>query len=83
MQSSLSIFPCLFKASSHGVSWRYSLGDLSTTISLHHGNIVLTLQIDPKLRTVSKISAGSDRRIGGDRATTIQNVGKGIHRWIA
>jgi len=56
--------------------------DLGTALTLDDSNVVLALQIKPKLGTISKISAEPDGRICGYRPTSIQYVCDAT-RWYA
>src|SRR5229473_1642184 len=49
--------------------------DVRALLAFDHGNIVLALQIEPEPRRVAEISAQPHRRIGGNRAPSIENVG--------
>jgi hypothetical protein len=49
-------------------------------LTLDDRNIVLALQIKPELCAVSKVAAKTNRRIGGNRSATIQNVGDAARR---
>lgn len=52
----------------------HPLRDLTALLPLHHGNVVLALQIEPELRTVAEITAEPHRRIGGDGAPSVQDI---------
>src|ERR1700685_2833640 len=49
--------------------------DLGALLPLDHADIVLTLQVQPKLCAVAEISAEPHRGIGRDRAAAIEDVG--------
>jgi len=49
-------------------------------LAFHHRDIVLALQVEPKLRAVAKIAAEADRRVGGDRTAAVPNVGDAAGR---
>ena len=51
-----------------------ALGDLGAVFALHHGDVVLALQIEPELRTIAEIAAEPHGRIGGNRTAAVQNV---------
>ena len=57
-------------------------GDLRAAFALDHGDIVLPLQVQPKLRAIAEISAEADSWIGGDLASAIQNI-RDAPRWHA
>jgi hypothetical protein len=48
--------------------------NLPTAFALDDGNVVLTLQVEPKLRAVAKIAPEPHRRISRDRSAAIQDV---------
>ena len=52
-----------------------ALLDLFTVLSLHDGDVVPALQIEPELGAVAKIECQPKCRIGSDRPAAIQNVG--------
>ncbi len=49
--------------------------DLGSVLTLDHRNVILALQIEPELRTVSKIAAEPNRRISGDGPASVEYVG--------
>lgn len=53
----------------------HTLGDLSTALTLDYGDVVLALQIEPKLRAVAEIAPEPDGGIGRDGASPVENVG--------
>src|SRR5947208_17073691 len=50
-------------------------GNLRTLLSLDHADVILTLQVQPELRAVAKISAEPHRSIGRDPPAAIEDVG--------
>ena len=49
-------------------------GDLRAAVALDHRDAVLTLQVEPELRSVAKVAAQTHCRISGDRTPAVQNV---------
>jgi hypothetical protein len=44
-------------------------------LPLDDRDLVLALQIEPELRAVAEVASEPDRRIGGDRAPRVENIG--------
>src|SRR6185503_4010433 len=44
------------------------------------GDVVLALQFEPELRAVAEVAAEPHRRVGGDRAPRVENVGDAAGR---
>jgi len=63
--------PC----NSRRVRWPHPLRDLPALLPLHHGDVVLALQVEPELRAVAEIAAEPHGGVGGDRAAAVQDVG--------
>ena len=55
--------------------------DFSPAFAFDHSDVVLALQIEPKLCAVSEIAAESHRCIGGYRATAVEYVGDAARRY--
>jgi hypothetical protein len=60
---------------SRRVGWPYPLRDLCTMLALDDREIILALQIQPKLRAIAEIAAEPHRRVGGNRAPLVEDVG--------
>jgi hypothetical protein len=53
----------------------HALGNFRPLLSLNHANVVLPLQIQPELRTVTKVTAEPYGGIGRDRAPKVEDIG--------
>src|ERR1043166_941362 len=58
----------------------HAFGNLAAVLPLDHRDVVLALQVEPELRAVAEVAPEPDRRIGGDRAPCIENVGDAAGR---
>jgi hypothetical protein len=52
--------------------------DLLAAFPLDARDIVLALQVEPEPRVVAEIAAEAHRRLGGDRAAAVENVGDAV-----
>jgi hypothetical protein len=62
------------------IRWAHAFGDLFAVLALDHGDVVLALKIDPKLRVIAEVSAEAYRGVGGDRASSIEDIGDTARR---
>jgi len=53
----------------------HPLGNLPALLALDRRDVELALQVEPELRAVAEIAAEPHRRVGGDRAASVENVG--------
>ena len=58
----------------------HAAGYLDAPVALDHGDVELTLQVQPELRAIAEIAAKADRGIGGDRSPAVQDVGDAAGR---
>ena len=66
--------PILRHEPSGCIGWSNAPRDLCAVLALDHRNVVLTLQIKPELRAVSKIVAKPHRGVSGDRPAPVEYV---------
>ncbi len=62
------------------VSVTYALNNFRTAIAFNHRDVMLTLQIEPELRTIAKIATEADGRVGSNRTPAVQNIGDAAGR---
>ena len=58
----------------------HALGDVLAVLALDRRDVELALQVEPELRAVTEIAAEPHRRVGGDRAAAVENVGDAAGR---
>src|SRR5665647_1138203 len=58
----------------------HPLRNLSALLALHHADVILALQVEPELRAVAEIAAEPHRRVGGNRASRVENIGDAHRR---
>ena len=58
-----------------------ALRDLLAAIAFDQGDLVLALQVKPELRPAAEVATEADRRVCGDPAATVQDVGDPPRRY--
>jgi len=55
--------------------------DFGAAFAFDHRDIILALQIEPELRGVAEVMAEPHRRVSGDRAPSVQDIGNAAGRY--